>query len=87
MIDNLTTALINMTNTTATNASTPSSSENMPWYVPLVCVAFCGSLYLAGRAYIALQERQHSAYRLFNTTHEKRLLTATEDDWNPAGLC
>ncbi|GEM_PF-5042209 len=87
MIDNLTTALINMTNMTTNSSATGSGgSDNMPWYVPLACVAFCGVLYVAGKAYVTLQDRQPNAYKLFTSTHQKTLYNS-ESDWNPAGLC
>lgn len=91
MIDNLTTTLINMTNmTTHSSATTHGGSEHMPWYVPLVCAAFCGSLYVVGKAYETLRERQHNAYKLFKadtTSTQQDTRYNSDGDWNPAGLC
>ncbi len=92
MIDNLTTALINMTNMTTNSSATASAgSDNMPWYVPLACVAFCGVLYVAGKAYVTLLDQQYNAYKLFNANHptsmHQKTLYNSESDWNPAGLC
>lgn len=53
MIDNITMTLINITNTTH---SPNGSSDGMPWYVPVVCVGFWGSVLLARKGYEALRD-------------------------------
>ena len=54
MIDNLTVTLLNMTNTTTNSPN--SSSDSMPWYIPVVCVGFWGSVLLARKAYEAMRD-------------------------------